>query len=172
MNIFCHHGIKGQKWGVRNGPPYPLTKHYSRNAEKANRVFDSMSTQDKYYVTADKSASRYVTQEEYEKYASTGFSFITQYKDTPVSFFDIWVNSDGSGEVSVGVSTSERGKGYASKSVEKGLKWFNSNKEVKELIWGVNSNNKASIKLAKKYGFKHEKNRDYDNEWHTYVKRK
>lgn len=19
-----HHGIKGQKWGVRNGPPYPL----------------------------------------------------------------------------------------------------------------------------------------------------
>lgn len=21
-----HHGIKGQKWGVRNGPPYPLEK--------------------------------------------------------------------------------------------------------------------------------------------------
>lgn len=21
-----HHGIKGQKWGVRNGPPYPLKK--------------------------------------------------------------------------------------------------------------------------------------------------
>ncbi|MCI8993386.1 MAG: hypothetical protein HFG80_11810 [Eubacterium sp.] len=21
-----HHGIKGQKWGVRNGPPYPLDK--------------------------------------------------------------------------------------------------------------------------------------------------
>lgn len=20
----CHHGVKGQKWGVRNGPPYPL----------------------------------------------------------------------------------------------------------------------------------------------------
>lgn len=20
-----HHGIRGQKWGVRNGPPYPLT---------------------------------------------------------------------------------------------------------------------------------------------------
>lgn len=22
----AHHGIKGQKWGVRNGPPYPLEK--------------------------------------------------------------------------------------------------------------------------------------------------
>lgn len=21
-----HHGVKGQKWGVRNGPPYPLEK--------------------------------------------------------------------------------------------------------------------------------------------------
>ncbi len=20
----AHHGIKGQKWGVKNGPPYPL----------------------------------------------------------------------------------------------------------------------------------------------------
>lgn len=26
MNYFylAHHGIQGQKWGVRNGPPYPL----------------------------------------------------------------------------------------------------------------------------------------------------
>lgn len=23
-NELYHHGIKGQKWGVRNGPPYPL----------------------------------------------------------------------------------------------------------------------------------------------------
>lgn len=23
-NVLAHHGIKGQKWGIRNGPPYPL----------------------------------------------------------------------------------------------------------------------------------------------------
>ena len=24
QNELQHHGIKGQKWGVRNGPPYPI----------------------------------------------------------------------------------------------------------------------------------------------------
>lgn len=23
-NELYHHGVKGQEWGVRNGPPYPL----------------------------------------------------------------------------------------------------------------------------------------------------
>lgn len=27
----CHHGIKGQKWGERHGPPYPLDKTVSRD---------------------------------------------------------------------------------------------------------------------------------------------
>lgn len=25
-SYLCHHGIKGQKWGVKNGPPYPIQK--------------------------------------------------------------------------------------------------------------------------------------------------
>lgn len=29
-----HHGIKGQKWGVRNGPPYPLKESAYSSAEK------------------------------------------------------------------------------------------------------------------------------------------
>lgn len=34
MNVFLeHHGVKGQKWGVRNGPPYPL-KSGAGNASK------------------------------------------------------------------------------------------------------------------------------------------
>lgn len=27
FNVLAHHGIKGQKWGVRNGPPYPLKRN-------------------------------------------------------------------------------------------------------------------------------------------------
>lgn len=31
QSSFLHHGIEGQKWGVRNGPPYPLD---SQNAKR------------------------------------------------------------------------------------------------------------------------------------------
>lgn len=30
-----HHGIEGQKWGVRNGPPYPLDESDRSSAERA-----------------------------------------------------------------------------------------------------------------------------------------
>ena len=30
MNEIYHHGIKGQKWGVRNGPPYPLKESVNK----------------------------------------------------------------------------------------------------------------------------------------------
>ena len=30
----AHHGIRGQKWGVRNGPPYPLGEKDHSASEK------------------------------------------------------------------------------------------------------------------------------------------
>ena len=45
-DYLSHHGIKGQKWGVENGPPYPLNpvKDYSKleqfhNANKIRRMY-------------------------------------------------------------------------------------------------------------------------------------
>lgn len=36
FNTLAHHGIKGQKWGVRNGPPYPLTETQKIGLKNAN----------------------------------------------------------------------------------------------------------------------------------------
>ena len=33
-DFLAHHGIKGQKWGVKNGPPYPLGYNDHNTAEK------------------------------------------------------------------------------------------------------------------------------------------
>ena len=35
LTTLAHHGIKGQKWGVKNGPPYPLDK-----AEKHDTIVE------------------------------------------------------------------------------------------------------------------------------------
>ena len=36
MSELYHHGIKGQKWGVRNGPPYPL--YYNGQLGRAEQL--------------------------------------------------------------------------------------------------------------------------------------
>lgn len=34
-NTIAHHGVKGQKWGVRNGPPYPIEKSADNQLKNA-----------------------------------------------------------------------------------------------------------------------------------------
>lgn len=33
-----HHGIKGQKWGVQNGPPYPLDHQRQKQYKRAKTI--------------------------------------------------------------------------------------------------------------------------------------
>ncbi len=37
LNTLEHHGIKGQKWGVKNGPPYPLDKNKELSIIKSSK---------------------------------------------------------------------------------------------------------------------------------------
>ena len=36
--ILCHHGIEGQRWGQRNGPPYPLDKKRSKEITRIHKA--------------------------------------------------------------------------------------------------------------------------------------
>lgn len=38
FNFIYHHGIMGQKWGVRRGPPYPIEDKVLKKGTKLNSV--------------------------------------------------------------------------------------------------------------------------------------
>ena len=56
-NYLSHHGVKGQQWGVRHGPPYPIDKSKGditlRAGTKINRVAvrDESQSKGHAYVT-------------------------------------------------------------------------------------------------------------------------
>lgn len=43
-----HHGIKGQKWGVRNGPPYPIEDTVLRKGTRLNSVSSKFASSKSY----------------------------------------------------------------------------------------------------------------------------
>lgn len=147
----CHYGVKGMKWGVRRD------RYISKNYKKANNIYDTLTDKEKYFVTAEKGKKEYVTKDEYHsKNSQNLFSSIEQDKGKPVSVIDLWEGHDKQVDVSIAVRNDPkyRGKGYASRAVERGIQWFNEHPEYERLVWGVDVNNQPSINLAKKHGFK------------------
>lgn len=51
-NYLIHHGIKGQQWGVQNGPPYPLDAKVKAEAYRKN---EKTKVEQKYSVTKSES---------------------------------------------------------------------------------------------------------------------
>ena len=97
-NHLCHHGIKNQHWGVRNGPPYPLDRKLSRrikaghneNRYEGKKVGTQHSAGilgDHYTVPISMSNSEwekiYKTEDLRKKYRATdlGLKDVNQYAD-------------------------------------------------------------------------------------------
>lgn len=43
MSELCHHGVKGQQWGVKNGPPYPIDKNKGKVTISRGTKFSRIS---------------------------------------------------------------------------------------------------------------------------------
>ena len=52
MTEFNHHGIEGQKWGIQNGPPYPLSSYLSTGKSLRKAARKEAKTGSKEYTNA------------------------------------------------------------------------------------------------------------------------
>lgn len=178
-----HHGIKGQKWGVRRyqNPDGTLTsagkkrylaantyRYVDRTRDDIQNIVDTMSKKEKDFLGGDPN-SVYLSDDEIQYVAKR---FIKRVGKTPVAFLDIYYSDDHSGDIAIGTKTGEeyRGKGYASSLVKKAQKWLDSPEakdilEIDTLHWDAKKGNTVSINLAKKYGFKERSEYKDDPEW-------
>lgn len=183
----AHHGIKGQKWGVRRyqNPDGSLTeagkqryKEYRnivRNkpyTDDVNSIVKTLSNKEKDLLGAEKNKDWIEKKYENDTLKEKAATFIQKEGKTPISFVEIWTNGGHTGQIALATRNDPeyRGKGYASKNVEEALKWVNKygKKSIDELEWIVDRENKPSINLAKKYGFEEntpEKWKDWEKDF-------
>lgn len=96
---------------------------------------------------------------------------MTKENGVPVSFIEIWTDGgrgERTGQISIATRNEEkyRGKGYASKEVEKAIKWADryGKTMLDELQWIAEKTNTGSNRLAEKYGFVRDVD-ESDNHW-------
>lgn len=147
MELF-HHGVKGQKWGVKNGPPYPLTKVTKGTPGTTNDIYDTLDKHQKYLIANN---AKVFIREKDAKYLVD--QTVLKIKDIPVSAFDVWNQGNGNVSISIQTRAGYQGKGYANKTVQAGLDAIEKYKDVKMIYWGAYSKNTGSRKLAENNGF-------------------
>lgn len=179
-----HHGIKGQKWGVRNAEWYPIAKYrankyrarvYDANKtkDKVDDIFRSMSKKDLDFLNADPGDKEYLTVEQGEYVVHR---VLEEIGDVPVAFFDILEDADYMNVV-LGTRAGDeyRGKGYATKAAKEAVEWYDKHHEEygnKTLNWAAKKENIGSQKVAQKAGFEMEDrtNVPEDDPWVMFYK--
>ncbi len=164
----AHHGVKGQKWGVRHGPPYPLKDGRSRGRAKStprtsitkktyskiNDIFRRMPVEDRRMIDPDISDEPQDYYESAQSYFSkTAFNSVRNDGFLVAEKIDKDKNVDETVGVEIGVGVLSKGQGTGTKLASDLVSWFNSQDEFDTMWWPVDDSNIGSKRLAEKAGF-------------------
>lgn len=158
----AHHGRKGQRWGVRNGPPYPLDRQ-EQSYRKAKSIADSLSKDEKAHVFGSK---------EYSKSKYSAYRRVLTKDGEPSSFIEVYRDPDlkpDEGIAIVATNPKYRGQGDANKLLKNLVK--NMPPGINKLYWETDTSNKGSMRLAESNGFKRIKGNYDDDAIYVYKRR-
>lgn len=181
-----HHGILGQKWGVRRFQysdgslteegrqryrSMSRVKRHSKTKKDVDDIVNSLSPEDRRKLGLRPDEKEYLSLEGGEWVAKR---ILLKHGDKPVAFFDVFAD-DKTANISLAVRTDEQGKGYGKIVTEKGMQYVNKNlNKWQHVEWNAIYDNYASRHLAEKYGFVHEPEMDYTHNgdrYASYIKR-
>jgi RimJ/RimL family protein N-acetyltransferase len=186
-NELYHHGIKGQKWGVRRfqNKDGTLTaegrqrltdrrrsKVWYDTAEAVEKIYRSMTKDEKRKLTGvdDEPPERFSTPPEAKNLVKR---VLKEVGCEPMAFCDIW-DTGSIYAVAIGVANREdaRGKGYGTEVAKTVTDWYKRYGKADTLVWSVREDNKGSIRIAEKSGFKRVEDENYRDDlnyvWRTY----
>lgn len=167
MNYLCHHGVKGQKWGVRRyqnkdgsltelGQSRLRVERAYKTKPDVDKIVESLSEKEKYLFGINPKYGDYLTKEDGEIVVHR---ILEKFGDDPVGFLDITKYNDFSDrEVDIAIAVKNdptvRGKGLAKKMAKKGMDWLEKNKDKFDTAyWGAYKENIPSRRVAEGLGF-------------------
>lgn len=180
-----HHGVIGQKWGVRRyqnkdgsltkaGKLQALDNRRARNANKTESDVDSivstLNKHDRYLLDMDDDETEWLRSDQRRWVVKR---FIENVENKPVAFVDVLnegENDKGNPNVAISIATrnDERNKGYGYKVAKRATENIIRNSDKYGTVtWRARAENVASQKLAEKLGYKLDEKKS-DNNWRYY----
>lgn len=187
FRYLSHHGIKGQKWGIRRfqNKDGSLTdegkrQQYYRNRVKRelkyvddkNAIVSTLSKKEQKMLGMSSKDTKWIDDDKrIETVSNIAKTFIQKHGNIPVSMLEIWDNGTDVGEITIATNPKYRGTGVTSKNIEEAVRWFNSNKntKLKDLQWNNLKENPKSGAIAEKHGFGE---LETDDRWEYRIMRK
>lgn len=178
--FFAHHGIKGQKWGVRRfqNTDGSLTEEGTKRYRAISRVkknagsisdieniYKSLSYKERRLLTGSADDYFFTPGQELDESSNIAkLSVIKDKKGNPVSFAQLFDNGKRHGEIALATKNDKqyRHKGYGSIAVKEVMDYYDKYgyKYLDDIFWTPHKTNTASINMGKKFGFEEVKLKD------------